>query len=403
MTGSNVRDPETKEAKRTRWDWILLPLISLGAILLLGGTTEWIARRLFSESKQGVHNCIVLNDSSTGARGIPNSVCWEKSMENPPVEYRLNSCGHRAGMECGPKPPGVFRIVMIGSSFAMGERVQREKTFAALLPAELAHLSGRKVELYNESMGWGFTHSVSLRFNAVLAAEPDLILWVVTPGDIARAPVVLPTADLDPWSSLSLPAKAWQRLKVAVATQSIGAGLSDIFGRTRTSVLLRHYIYKYEIPSRYLATYFKGGDEITGSLKAEPSAHWRNLLLQADSDAADMEGRARTAGIPFAAVLVPDKPQATMISVGQWPMGYDPFKLDEELHAIIVSHGGTYLDILPGFRNIINPEMYYFPVDGHPNEDGHAMLSILLSKQLTGGAVPALRSDRPQAALAQGR
>ena len=73
-------------------------------------------------------------------------------------------------------------------------------------------------------------------------------------------------------------------------------------------------------------------------------------------------------------------------------------KLGEEFKSIAISHGVTYVDILHDFRNIPNPERGYFPVDGHPNASGHATLSLLLAKELTSGAIPALKvAAQPQA------
>jgi hypothetical protein len=165
-------------------DWILLPLLSLLTICLTAGCTEFIARRAFAVSKTSIAAGCMMGDSLTGRRIIPNSVCWEKTGESRLTEYRFNNCGHRTGMECGPKPPGTYRIVMVGSSIAMGAWVPREKTFAALLPMELSRRTGRKIELYNESIAAETPNANALRFDDVLAVEPDLILWVITPWDV---------------------------------------------------------------------------------------------------------------------------------------------------------------------------------------------------------------------------
>jgi hypothetical protein len=69
-----------------------------------------------------------------------------------------------------------------------------------------------------------------------------------------------------------------------------------------------------------------------------------------------------------------------------------PYKLDDELRAVIVPHGGTYVDILPDYRNMPNPEQYYFPVDHHRDAEGHGIIVSLLAKEISGGAVPALKS-----------
>ena len=57
-----------------------------------------------------------------------------------------------------------------------------------------------------------------------------------------------------------------------------------------------------------------------------------------------------------------------------------------------VAGGGTYVDVLSGFRSIPNPEQNYMPVDGHPTAAGHAMISGVLAQALTSGAAPALSS-----------
>ena len=90
-------------------------------------------------------------------------------------------------------------------------------------------------------------------------------------------------------------------------------------------------------------------DEEGGFLKADPSASWREHLKQFDADAADIEGRAEAAGVPFVAVLVPIRVQVTMISMGKWPARYDPYRLDDQLRSIVAKHGGIYLDILPDY------------------------------------------------------
>jgi len=139
-------------------------------------------------------------------------------------------------------------------------------------------------------------------------------------------------------------------------------------------------------------------------LRAKQSSEWQRHVQECDGFAAEIEGRARAAGVPLVATFVPERAEAAMISIGEWPAAYDPYKLDGQLRSIIVSHGGTYLDILPGYRAIPDPEQGYFPVDGHPNASGHAILSGLLAKELTGGAVPALRvTATPQIASEQGK
>jgi hypothetical protein len=130
-------------------------------------------------------------------------------------------------------------------------------------------------------------------------------------------------------------------------------------------------------------------------LSVVPSQARLRHLEEFERYAADIEDRAKAAGVPVVVVFLPTAIQAAMISSGQWSPDIDPFQFDNQLRSIIESHGGTYIDILPDFRNIPNAERGFFPADGHFNPEGHLMISDLLAKKLTGGAVRALKPEYP--------
>jgi hypothetical protein len=361
------------ELKLPRRDWILLPLLGLLTLATILTSTELIARLVFPEAKSDLGKCLIEGDRSTGVRGIPNSVCSEEGFEFGRVEYRFNGSGYRAGMESLPRQPATYRVVMVGTSTAFGAHLSREKTIAVLLPAALSQQTGRKAEVYNEALTWETPHSLALRFNDVLAARPDMILWILTPWDVANAsPVLSPPS---PQETGGLVAAIRKRAK-----------------ESRTGSLLQHLLYSNS--SSYV-TRALAGARGADFLRDELNAEWLSHLRDFDRYAAVIEGRANDAGIPLVAVYVPERAQAAMISMGEWSAGYNPYRLSTELHTIIVSHGGTFIDILPGFRSIPNPEGSYFPADGHPDGQGHAVISGLMCKELTGGAVPALRAAAP--------
>ena len=406
MTQTKGSDTEfIYEPKLPLRDWILLPFISVLTICLCAGSTELIANRMFPVSPLLAEDCMRLNDPATGIRGTPNSVCWEKSLEGDVVENRFNNSGYRSDVDFGPKADGTYRIVMVGTSVAAGLRVPEQQTFAVLLPAELSKMTGQKVELYNEGIVRRLPDVIALHFNEVLKFKPDMILWIVTRGDI------LSTADLTQLPSPEEEAqrrsqnrfkRLWRRAKAELSSRSLRDVPAAIFDRARSSLLLRHFLYQSQ--SIYVKSYLIGDDHEMGYLKASQSPEWQNRLRLFDVDAAKIASQAKAAGVPLVAVFLPRGPQAAMISMGEWPAGFDPYKLDNELRAIVESHGGTYVDICPGFRNLPNPEQYYFPYEGHPNAKGHAIISELLARELTSGAVPALRSvGLPHPALAQGR
>ena len=420
MTAPNASESENMSvnaqvATLPRRDWFLLPALGLLTMLVMIVGVEAVARLKFNESATGLASCLVLNDLSTGVRGVPNSVCRDKSTESAWTEYKFNSCGHRAGMECGTKDPASYRVVMTGSSLAMGLYVDREQSIAGLLPLELTQMTGHKTELYNASIGaayGGTPRSVGLRFNEVLAAKPDLVLWIVTPWDIDHAPDLQPQQEYlqavgkgTSSMSASFRGSALGRAAAKVGIESVADSVYEELKAFRFRTLLTHYLY--ESQSLYVKSFLNNDDDAVGYLKADWGEGWKDRVRVFDGYAAIIEERSKAAGVPLAVALIPNRAQAAMISKGDWPQGYDPYKLDHELGAVIARHGGIYLDIFPAFRAIPNPENRYLPVDGHPDAEGHAMISDLLAHALTGGAVPALnaasqpQSAQPQASLSK--
>jgi hypothetical protein len=396
ITASNSRD--TNEARLPPRDWIVLPLVGLLTICLLAGSVELIAHRLLSVSKASLNDCLVMNDTATGVRAIPNAVCHEKTAEeSQPIEYDFDDCGYRSGTRCEPKPRGVYRVVVTGSSIAMGERVPFQQSIAALLPIELSAQTGRTVQLYDEAMAWGFPRNTALHFKDVLDAKPDLILWILTSRDVKDANFTIPPP----------PPPTLRRRAIDVVKKELGVSVANSVMRltaggpenpgTTAIMMLEHVLYASESGEQYVTSYLQAPEAEVGFLRAEPTPIWNVFLTNFDSQAAEIESRATKAGVPFAAVLLPNRAQAAMISMGKWPSGYNPYALDDELRAIIVSHGGTYISVLHGFRGIPNPEQYYFPVDGHPFAPAHAIFARLIAEQLISGAVPALRVPSLQA------
>jgi hypothetical protein len=411
MTQSGPTEPEgAKGQKSRRRDWILLPGLSLLTICLMAVSAELLSRRFFPIKQVDFQNCFATNDPTGDAPVKPDSVCWERTAEsNATAEYRFNSKGDRAGTELKPKPPGVFRIVLIGSSMTQGLFVPREKTFAALLPEELSMETGRKVEVYNEARGGKFrggpypTQNSAQHFDEVLEAQPDLILWVITPTDVMNAQSKENTdssdsgvLQQDPRSATgsAKPRSFWNKITASIAKGTFGERLRSRWEDTRTSVALKHLLIASESQDEYVKSYLKNGDDAS-FLKTEPDAKWQSQLQEFDAELAQIVGLADNAKVPLVAVFVPNRPQVAMISKGDWPAGYDPFKLENEVHDAIVSHGGRFIDILGDYRGIPVPERHYFPVDGHPDADGQAIIARFLAKGLTSGAVSALKATVP--------
>ena len=134
----------------------------------------------------------------------------------------------------------------------------------------------------------------------------------------------------------------------------------ELFRGTPSGFLLQHVLYASR--TQYIRSYLAAADSESGFLKANQSERWSGELREFDQYAGDIKRQANAAGVPLVAVLLPDRAQAAMISMGQWPTGYDPYKLDNEVRAIIESRGRIPFSILSDFRTVPSPERRYFPV-----------------------------------------
>ncbi len=381
-TSDSISTPGT--TKLSKLELLLLPLVALLTVGTISGFTEWIARK----ETRVYSNCELRNDGTFGARLSPNSTCVEKEAETPPVRYQINSCGHRADVECGPKPAGVYRIAVIGTSTAFGSRVPWEETFSARLPKQLTRQTGHTVQIYNDGiLELGSLSNVASRMNEVLAEQHDLVLLAVSPWDVQSAPGA--TYELQgpvPAPSLSTPNKA------EPPSQSLLRVIKSLGKDSKAAFWLRHFMLKSE--SQLLAASLsKQGS--TGFLRSDFSPAWRDHLRAFDYQFARIAGSAAAAKVPVSVVLMPNRAEAAMVWMGTWPAGSDPYKLDRELQSIVNSHGGIYLDILPGLRNIPDPGNNYYPMDGHLDGNGHEMISELLAEALIASPIPELKVSRP--------
>jgi hypothetical protein len=98
------------------------------------------------------------------------------------VPFRTNSRGLRDREYSLEKPPGAFRVVVVGSSFAMPAGVAIEDAFHSRLEEALsAELAPRRVEFLNFAIGMYNPEQVLAMLELrALAYDPDLILFAVT-------------------------------------------------------------------------------------------------------------------------------------------------------------------------------------------------------------------------------
>ncbi|HEV2444313.1 MAG TPA: SGNH/GDSL hydrolase family protein, partial [Candidatus Sulfopaludibacter sp.] len=216
---------------------------------------------------------------------------------------------------------------------------------------------------------------------------PDLILWTLSPWDVqnvTQTQDVLPLAEVD--RNGGPPPPKWRRYLSALRSD----GLGKLLLGTRSVLMMRYLLYQSR--SEFMHSYLMQTDE-SGIFAKEAPAAWRQRWGDLDAIAKDMEEQAKAAGVPFAVTAVPDLAGALMLSSSDWAPQLDPQTFGDRIRSIAERHGGVYLDVLSAFGRAPDPERLYFVVDGHMNQDAHALLSRLLADRLTSGVFSVLKKQ----------
>jgi hypothetical protein len=97
--------------------------------------------------------------------------------------FTTNSQGFRGRTEYAPvKPPGTFRIIVLGDSVTLGHGVEDGETFAAIAQRELGQ--SRPVEVINMGVsGFGTAEELVQLQQTGLSYQPDLIVLAYFPND----------------------------------------------------------------------------------------------------------------------------------------------------------------------------------------------------------------------------
>ncbi len=126
------------------------------------------------------------------------------------AEIRINSIGLRGPEVAKKKPPGTFRIAVLGDSCVEALQVPEEQTFAKLLERELAacpaiaSAHGTKIESLNFGVsGYGTAQELLALRSQALPLEPDLVLLALYAGnDVRNNEKTLDQEELRPYFDL---------------------------------------------------------------------------------------------------------------------------------------------------------------------------------------------------------
>lgn len=269
---------------------LTLALLSLAAALLL---LEMLARALGLAAPAEPTGNFWRMDAQTGWSLQPGATGrWF----NPPYEYdvdvAINSQGLRDVERAGyDKPPGIFRILLLGDSYVEGLRVPLEQTFGKALEAELnaSAPAGLRYEVVNAGVsGWGTDQQLLWLRSEGAKYQPDLVLLSFFPGN------------------------DFQNISEGLEVANMGRVQKPFFQRTADGLALRHHPFDLATVPQPLPA---DGDEIASSPAAQRLAGLRAWLGQHSAlhrfVATTLDEAAPALAMPLARWGLIDAPQTT--------------------------------------------------------------------------------------------
>jgi len=323
-------------------------------------------------------------------RLVPNS---NAEFRQPDFHYvqRVNNLGLRGPDTAMEKPPGTYRIVMLGDSFTMGKGVEDDQTFTALLGASLgtriAACGGPAIEVLNGGVD---SYAPILSYiqlkREIAPLRPDLVVLNLDVSDLLQETVYRKQAIFDGSGDI-----------VAVPQLAEGGGVYEkIRDWTARNLFFTRLILFY-------ANQRMGHRELTvRSVVTEATYEVVAHTLEGDGDRqSEWDGifdslqRIKTladeAGFKFILTIYPWGHQVSEIEwvPGRYTyMAKDAVPSDrsrETVHALAAASGIPLVDMYDHFRAYSGETRLYFDYDMHWTAAGHQVAANALETLLWPG------------------
>ena len=255
------------------------------------------------------------------------------------VEVRTNSHGLRDHTERSEaKPPGTYRILVLGDSITFGWGANYEKTFCRLLEKSLTAqppIPGRKFEVLNTGVGNSNTAMEVEYFKEEgWKFQPDLVLvgWFINDAE----PTPVPSRN---WLAYHSFAYVW-----------LDSALDSVMRNTKTRETYREY---------YRGLY---GDDQAGWQKCQRAF-------------ASLASFCREKSIPCRVLLIPE-----LHSLGA---GYEFADIHDKIRALSARENLPTLELLSAFPGDGDPMLFWVcPSDAHPNDPANELMATAIDRAL---------------------
>ena len=387
-----VPRPAARHRAAVLWSSRLLAVV-LGIVLPL--LVLEVAIRLFGPILPGNYDtgAYLVRDAALGHFHVPNFDGWIKAPEFT-THVVINAHGLRDRRQSYEKPPGTFRIVLLGDSYVEAVQVQQWEGVAERLEAALNQDAARPVEVVNAGVAaYGTGQEYLLLDQIGRQLQPDLVVLLFYVGnDVTNNDYRLELWD----SNLALALKPYYDLRDDGSLRFIPGppprprrGLADLL---RTCCRLYNVIetgvfnkLNQNYPREQLEAIGGLRTPITGLYDVQPEGEWLRAWRISEALLAQTRDRAAELGAPLVVVGAPEwlalepavwrdelqrsNPRSSRIASGHLQIDAPT----RQLGAIAARLGVPFIDLLPPFqRDAADGVPLYFSFDKHWTPAGHA-------------------------------
>jgi hypothetical protein len=327
------------------------------------------------------------------------------------IELRTDSLGLHDVERSAEKPPGVFRVLVLGDSYVMAHHVPPESALTRRMERVLDGRDGRRVEVWNCGVeGYGTAQELLYLRHVTYRFHPDLVVL----GFFAGNDVV----DQVPELATSLRGRPFFRL----GDQGLSLDRGHVNFRTRTLDWMRTHLRLFDWANarrhvlmarlRHHDAAAAGPGGIPPPLqiyREHPDSLWSLAWDITERLVADTRDEARSQGAGFLLVAFPAGVQVhangRKLSPGWqgWERvpGVALDRPERRLTRLCAERGIEFLPLLPAFRKEVDRSGRPLHIEwvGHLNSAGHAVAARLIAARVA----ELLKATAPPSAAASAR
>ncbi|HUQ75535.1 MAG TPA: SGNH/GDSL hydrolase family protein [Burkholderiales bacterium] len=354
-----------------------------------------------------------LPDPVTGTALRPGMEGWQR--DEGRVYVKISAQGLRDRQHTLAKADGVYRIAILGDSYAEALQVELERTFWSLLPKKLESCGfarGKSVETINFGVsGFGTGNELLTLRTRVWQYSPDMVLLAFFPGnDVRNNSPALEKERFWPFFSLKdgklhLDAafrddpEFREKQRIAIERAALqDLRMYQLMRRVRAGSIVQH-LHNAPIAAA-IASGSNGGDKLTEpgldeQVFHEPrDAKWREAWDITDRllVAASEETRNKRVRFVVTVLSTPGSvfPNPQMRARYAQSLGVETlFYPEQRLTGLGERHGFDVVALAPEMQKRADATQTYFhgfantkPGFGHWNEAGHAAAAELIAERL---------------------